>query len=74
MSPDIIIIIFLIDLVLTMMIKYMKKKIHSVFIGDSFLHGACVNNKDNLISNLRSTKIFKEKNILNLVIVVMDHC
>ena len=43
-----------------------KKEIHSVFIGDSFLHGACVNNKDNLISNLRSTKFFKEKNILNL--------
>ena len=45
---------------------YEKKEIHSVFIGDSFLHGACVNNKDNLISNLSSTKFFKEKNILNL--------
>ena len=45
---------------------YEKKDIHSVFIGDSFLHGACVNNVDNLISNLRSTKFFNEKNILNL--------
>ena len=45
---------------------YEKKDIHSVFIGDSFLHGACVNNVNNLISNLRSTKFFNEKNILNL--------
>ncbi len=45
---------------------YDKKDIDSVFIGDSFLHGACVNNKDNLISNLKSTTFFKEKNILNL--------
>ncbi len=45
---------------------YDKKNIDSVFIGDSFLHGACVNNKDNLISNLKSTTFFKEKNILNL--------
>ena len=45
---------------------YDTKNINSVFIGDSFLHGACVNNKSNLISNLRFSSFFKGKNILNL--------
>ncbi len=45
---------------------YKKKNIHSVFIGDSFLHGACVKNKDNLVSNLQLSSFFKGKNILNL--------
>ncbi len=45
---------------------YERNNVHSVFIGDSFLHGACVKNKHNLISKLKSTPFFRGKNILNL--------
>ena len=43
-----------------------KEEIFSIFIGDSFTHGACVDNQKNLISNLQSKDFFKGKNILNL--------
>ena len=45
---------------------YERNNVHSVFIGDSFLHGACVKNEHNLISKLKSTPFFRGKNILNL--------
>ena len=45
---------------------YDENEIFSIFVGDSFTHGACVNNQNNLISNLKSRNFFKEKNILNL--------
>ena len=45
---------------------YDKDEIFSIFIGDSFTQGACVNNQNNLISNLQSKNFFKGKNILNL--------
>ena len=45
---------------------YERNNVHSVFIGDSFVHGECVKSEHNLISKLKFTPFFKEKNILNL--------
>jgi hypothetical protein len=45
---------------------YDKEKIPIVFIGDSFLHGACVNNNQNLIYKLKNRPFFKDKEIYNL--------
>jgi hypothetical protein len=45
---------------------YDEDEIFSIFIGDSFTNGYCVNTQNNLISNLQSKNFFKEKNILNL--------
>lgn len=45
---------------------YDEDEIFSIFLGDSFTHGACVDSKKNLISNLESKNFFKGKNILNL--------
>lgn len=45
---------------------YNKNKIPIVFIGDSFVHGACVNNNQNLTNKLKKKLFFKNKNILNL--------
>jgi len=45
---------------------YDEDEIFSIFIGDSFVNGYCVNNQNNLISSLQSKNFFKEKNILNL--------
>jgi hypothetical protein len=45
---------------------YDEDEIFSIFIGDSLTNGDCVNNHNNLVSNLQSKNFFKEKNILNL--------
>lgn len=45
---------------------YDEDEIFSIFIGDSFTQGECVNSQNNLTSNLQSKNFFKEKNILNL--------
>ena len=45
---------------------YSKNKISNIILGDSFIHGACVNNQDNVISNLKKNNYFKDREILNL--------